>query len=64
MLDNMNLDQIREAVAMVNGAVPLEISGGVSLETVGEFAETGVTFISVGALTHSVTVLDIGLDIP
>ena len=64
MLDNMNLDQIREAVAMVNGAVPLEVSGGVSLETVGEFAETGVTVSSVGALTHSVTVLDIGLDIP
>lgn len=64
MLDNMTLDQIREAVRSVAGAVPLEISGGVSLEMVGDFAETGVTFISVGALTHSVPVFDIGLDIP
>ena len=64
MLDNMNLEQIREAVAVVGGAVPLEISGGVSLETVGNFAETGVNFISVGALTHSATAFDIGLDIP
>ena len=64
MLDNMHIDQIREAVAMIGGAIPLEISGGVTLDTVGNFAETGIDFISVGALTHSVTVLDIGLDIP
>lgn len=64
MLDNMNLEQMREAVALVDGAVALEISGGVTLESVGDFAETGVNFISVGALTHSVPVFDIGLDIP
>ncbi len=64
MLDNMSLDEIVEAVRFVNHAVPLEVSGGVSLETVGAIAETGVDFISVGALTHSARVLDIGLDFP
>ncbi len=64
MLDNMSLEQIATAVALVGGAIPLEVSGRVSLETVGAFAETGVDFISVGALTHSARVLDIGLDIP
>ncbi|WP_337186505.1 carboxylating nicotinate-nucleotide diphosphorylase [Phenylobacterium sp.] len=62
MLDNFGLDDMREAVRMVDGRITLEASGGVTLETVREIAETGVDVISVGALTHSVRVLDIGLD--
>ncbi len=61
MLDNMNLSQISEAVALVNGKVELEVSGGITLETVRDFAETGVDFISVGALTHSSKALDLSL---
>jgi nicotinate-nucleotide pyrophosphorylase (carboxylating) len=62
MLDNFSLADMREAVRIVDGRVTLEASGGVTLETVREIAETGVDVISVGALTHSVRVLDIGLD--
>lgn len=61
LLDNMNLDQLREAVARTNGRVPLEASGGITLETIRGVAETGVDRISVGALTHSVTALDISM---
>ena len=59
MLDNMDLAQMREAVSRVNGTVSLEASGNVSLETVASIAATGVDYISVGALTHSVRALDI-----
>jgi nicotinate-nucleotide pyrophosphorylase (carboxylating) len=59
MLDNMGLDEMRAAVALANGAVPLEASGNVSLETVAAIAATGVDYISVGKLTHSVEALDI-----
>jgi nicotinate-nucleotide pyrophosphorylase (carboxylating) len=62
MLDNFSLTDLRRAVALTKGAVTLEASGGVSLETVRAIAETGVDVISVGALTHSAPVLDIGLD--
>jgi nicotinate-nucleotide pyrophosphorylase (carboxylating) len=62
MLDNFTLDDLRRAVALAKGRVTLEASGGVSLETVRAIAETGVDVISVGALTHSAPVLDIGLD--
>lgn len=64
LLDNMTLEQMREAVAMRGDAcVPLlEASGGVDLSTVRAIAETGVDFISVGALTHSAPALDMGLD--
>lgn len=61
MLDNMSLADIREAVRVTNRRVPLEASGNVSLETVAAIAATGVDFISVGALTHSVKALDISL---
>lgn len=61
LLDNMPSDQLREAVAMTAGRVPLEASGGITLENVAEIARTGVNFISVGALTHSVQALDISL---
>lgn len=64
LLDNMDLTELREAVEMrgERHRVRLEASGGVSLETVAGIAETGVDFISVGALTHSAPALDIGLD--
>ena len=63
MLDNFALPDLREAVRRVAGAVVLEASGGVNLQSVRAIAETGVDAISVGALTHSAPVLDIGLDI-
>ena len=62
MLDNFSLDDLRAAVTRVAGRVVLEASGGVDLTTVRGIAETGVDVISVGALTHSAPVLDIGLD--
>ncbi len=63
LLDNMSNDAMRAAVDRVAGAVPLEASGGVTLDTVRSIAETGVDRISVGALTHSVTALDISMRI-
>jgi nicotinate-nucleotide pyrophosphorylase (carboxylating) len=62
LLDNFSLDDLRTAVAWAKGQVVLEASGGVTLDTVRAIAETGVDVISVGALTHSVPVFDIGLD--
>lgn len=61
LLDNMTPEQLRESVTFTNGRVPLEASGNVSLETVKIIAETGVDFISVGSLTHSVQAMDISL---
>jgi nicotinate-nucleotide pyrophosphorylase (carboxylating) len=63
MLDNFNLDLMREAVKIINGKCKIEASGMVNLETVKAIAETGVDYISAGALTHSVKALDISLDI-
>ncbi|MFF0830544.1 carboxylating nicotinate-nucleotide diphosphorylase [Brevibacillus sp. NPDC003359] len=63
MLDNMSLDQMVEAVQFINGRAIVEASGGVSLETIGDIAKTGVDIISVGALTHSVKAFDISLDL-
>lgn len=63
MLDNMDLDTMAAAVRLAGGRVPLEASGGVNLDTVAAIARTGVDYISVGALTHSVVALDISLDI-
>jgi nicotinate-nucleotide pyrophosphorylase (carboxylating) len=62
MLDNMTLEVMREAVAFAAGRVPLEASGNMSLDRVRAVAETGVDFISVGALTHSARAVDISLD--
>jgi len=61
LLDNMAPSLLAEAVALSAGRAELEASGGVSLETVGEIARTGVDFISVGALTHSAPALDLSL---
>lgn len=61
MLDNFELEQMRKAVARTAGRVPLEISGNVDLQTIGDFARTGVDFISVGALTKHVHAIDLSL---
>jgi nicotinate-nucleotide pyrophosphorylase (carboxylating) len=62
MLDNMGLADLREAVQLVDGRAVTEASGGVKLDTVRAIAETGVNWISVGALTHSAPALDLALD--
>lgn len=63
MLDNMSLEMTREAVALATGKnSKLESSGGISLERVRAYAETGVDYLAIGALTHSAPILDIGLD--
>ena len=62
LLDNMGLEDLRAAVAMVRGRVPLEASGGVRLDTVAAIAATGVDYVSVGRLTQSAPAVDIGLD--
>lgn len=61
MLDNFSLAQMTEAVQFAAGRVPLEVSGNVELRTIGEFARTGVDFISVGALTKHVRAVDLSL---
>jgi nicotinate-nucleotide pyrophosphorylase (carboxylating) len=63
LLDNFTVDDMAAAVRQTAGRALLEASGGVSLATVRKMAETGVDFISVGALTHSAPILDIGLDV-
>ena len=62
LLDNMSNDELRAAVALVAGRVPLEASGGVRLDTIRKIAETGVNYISVGRITQSAPAVDIGLD--
>jgi nicotinate-nucleotide pyrophosphorylase (carboxylating) len=63
LLDNMTVNQLRDAVRLAGGQVRLEASGGVTLETVRAIAETGVDFISVGALTHSAPALDVSMEV-
>ena len=63
LLDNMSPAQCKEAVAFVNGACKLEASGGISIESARAYAESGVDYIAIGALTHSAPVFDIGLDL-
>jgi nicotinate-nucleotide pyrophosphorylase (carboxylating) len=62
MLDNFNIDDLRTGVKLIAGRALVEASGGISLERVREVANTGVDLISVGALTHSVRSIDLGLD--
>lgn len=62
LLDNFSLPELAEAVAWIGGRARTEASGGVRLDTVRAIAETGVDFISVGALTHSARSVDLGLD--
>jgi nicotinate-nucleotide pyrophosphorylase (carboxylating) len=63
MLDNMSVDDMKHAVKLIDGRVETEASGNVTLDTVHAIGQTGVTYISSGALTHSVTALDISLNI-
>lgn len=63
MMDNFDIDDLKKAVKMVDSKIVTEASGGVNLNTVKAIAETGVDYISIGALTHSATNFDIGLDI-
>jgi nicotinate-nucleotide pyrophosphorylase (carboxylating) len=63
LLDNMPPDLLRQAVARTEGRARLEASGGITLDSVRAVAESGVDAISVGALTHSVTALDISLEV-
>ncbi len=63
LLDNMEIDQLREAVEKIAGRARLEASGGLTLDVARKVAETGVDFLAVGALTHSAPVLDIALDL-
>ena len=63
MLDNMSVDLMREAMALIDGRAVVEASGGINMDTVRAVAETGVDLISIGALTHSVAALDISLDL-
>jgi nicotinate-nucleotide pyrophosphorylase (carboxylating) len=63
MLDNLDLEQMEEAIRLIGGRSEIEASGGVNLQTVGPIAALGVDYISVGALTHSVKALDLTLDV-
>jgi len=63
MLDNMSLEDMREAVKSIGGRASVEASGGITLDNIRAVAEIGVDFISIGALTHSVTALDISLEL-
>jgi len=63
LLDNMTPEMVREARQIAGPDVQLEVSGGVSIDTVGDYALAGATFISVGAITHSAPAVDIGLDL-
>ncbi|WP_120493257.1 carboxylating nicotinate-nucleotide diphosphorylase [Microbacterium phyllosphaerae] len=63
LLDNFSLEDLRAGVALIGDRAQVEASGGVSLDTVGDIARTGVDVISVGALTHSARALDLGLDV-
>ncbi|MCS7052287.1 MAG: carboxylating nicotinate-nucleotide diphosphorylase [Ignavibacterium sp.] len=63
MLDNFSINQMKKAVNLISGKCKVEASGGITLKNVKKVAETGVDFISIGALTHSVKALDISLDV-
>jgi nicotinate-nucleotide pyrophosphorylase (carboxylating) len=61
MLDNFSLEETREAVKLINGQFETESSGGITHETIRDYAECGVDFVSVGALTHQIKSLDMSL---
>ena len=63
LLDNMCPDELREAVAIVGGRVETEASGGITMDNLRAVGETGVDFVSIGALTHSVKALDVSLEV-
>ncbi len=63
LLDNMTIKELREAVKLINGRTQVEASGGITLKNIREVAETGVNYISAGALTHSARAVDISMDV-
>lgn len=63
LLDNMTPAQVADAVARLGGTVPVEVSGGVTIETIAAYADAGADYVSVGALTHSAPALDLALDL-
>jgi nicotinate-nucleotide pyrophosphorylase (carboxylating) len=63
MLDNMSVEDMRKAVKSIRGRALIEASGGITLDSVRAVAETGVDFISIGALTHSARALDMSLEL-
>jgi nicotinate-nucleotide pyrophosphorylase (carboxylating) len=63
LLDNMSPDEVAAAMAEIGGRIPAEVSGRVTLDTAAAYAKTGAEFVSVGAITHSAPILDIGLDL-
>ena len=63
MLDNFTVEATKRAVQLINGKFEVESSGGITIDTIKSYAESGVDFISVGALTHSVKSLDLSLKI-
>jgi nicotinate-nucleotide pyrophosphorylase (carboxylating) len=63
MLDNMSVDEMREAVSLADGRCRIEASGGITMATIREVAETGVDMISVGWITHSAPALDVALEL-
>jgi nicotinate-nucleotide pyrophosphorylase (carboxylating) len=63
LVDNMTPDEVARAVEVLSGSAPVEVSGGVTLATVRDFADAGADYIAVGAITHSAPALDIGLDL-
>jgi nicotinate-nucleotide pyrophosphorylase (carboxylating) len=63
LLDNMSPQQVKAAVALIDGAAVVEVSGGVDLETLGDYAQPGVDVISIGALTHSAPAADLSMSI-
>jgi len=63
LLDNMSVEEVARAVELVAGKVPLEASGGITLEDVRAYAQTGVAFVSIGALTHGARSLDVSLEV-
>ncbi len=64
LLDNMTPSEVSQCVKLVDGRCLVEVSGGITLQTVGEYADAGPDLISVGAITHSAPIIDIGLDLP
>jgi nicotinate-nucleotide pyrophosphorylase (carboxylating) len=63
LLDNFTPDEVREAIAVIHGRVPVEVSGGIKLDNVRDYAEAGPDFIAIGALTHSAPAMDISLEV-
>jgi nicotinate-nucleotide pyrophosphorylase (carboxylating) len=63
LVDNMSIDEIREAVRRARGRAKVEISGGVTLDRVSELAKTGANYVSVGALTHSAPAADLSFEL-